>query len=110
DGWVRVWLPDVPQPTPGWVRAFDVVVTSVAFRIRVALAQHRITVFDRRRVIYRGPIDVDAAERASTQAGDYYARRFVASRRSRTTTSPYVYDLIAPLAARLPLGTPVQIT
>jgi hypothetical protein len=109
DGWIKVLLPDRPQPTNGWVRAFDVRVSPVAYRVRVALATHRVTVFNEDRVIFESPIRVDAALAARTQPGGFYLRRIVRARRMATTASPYAYRFVAGLAARVPLGSPVEI-
>ncbi len=108
DGWVKVLLPVRPGGTTGWVRAFDVTIVRVAFRIRVALGARRITVFDADRVLYTGPIAIGAAARP-TPPGRYYLRRSVTAARSATTDSPYVYRLVAAMAGLLPLGTPVDI-
>ena len=51
------------------MRKFDVKVTPVAYRIRVALAAHRVTVYKHGAVIFRGPIQVESAQAAHTAAG-----------------------------------------
>jgi len=109
DGWVEVLLPDRPQPTDGWVRAFDVKVTPVAYRLRVSLAAHRVTVYKDDAVIFRSPIRVEAAQAAHTQPGRFYLRRVEPARAMATTASPYAYRFIAKLVLRVPLGTPIQI-
>jgi hypothetical protein len=110
DGWIKVLLPSTPQPTDGWVRAFDVKVTPVAYRLRVALGAHRVTVFKDDRVVFQSPIRVVAAQAADTQPGAYYLRRVVPARAMATTESPYAYRFIAKLVGRVPLGAPVEIT
>ena len=60
DGWIEVLLPDKPQPTDGWVRAFDVKISRVAYRMVVSLAAHRITVYKDDAVIFRSPIRVES--------------------------------------------------
>jgi hypothetical protein len=109
DGWVEVLLPDTPQPTTGWVRKFDVKVTPVAYRMRVALAAHRVTVYKDGAVVFRGPIRVESAQSAHTQSGGFYLRRIEPARAMATTASPYAYRFIAKLVTRVPLGTPVEI-
>jgi len=109
DGWIKVLLPDTPQPTDGWVRKFDVKVTPVAYRIRVALAAHRVTVYKDGAVVFRSPIRVEAAQAAHTQPGGFYLRRIEAARAMATTASPYAYRFIAKLVTRVPLGTPIEI-
>src|SRR5439155_13942079 len=85
DGWIKVLMPDAPQPTDGWVRTFDVKVTPVAYRMRVALATHRVTVFTGDTVIFSSPIRVHAAEAAHTQPGGFYLRRAEPARAMATT-------------------------
>ena len=109
DGWLEVLLPDTPQPTDGWVRAFDVKVTPVAYRMRVALATHRVIVFKGDTVVFSSPIRVHAAEAAHTQPGGFYLRRVEPARVMATTASPYAYWIVASLVTRVPLGTPVEI-
>jgi hypothetical protein len=108
DGWVQVLLPTSPRAQSGWVRAFDVRLTRVPYRIHIDRGQRRMTVLDRARVIYRGPIAVTAASRG-VHPGHYYLRRVVSLPRSRMTASPYVYGLVPQLSSRLPLGTPVDV-
>jgi hypothetical protein len=109
DGWIKVLLPDTPQPTDGWVRKFDVKVTPVAYRMRVAIAAHRVTVYRHGAVVFRGPIQVESAQAAHTQPGDFYLRRIEPARSMATTASPYAYRFIAKLVLRVPLGTPIEI-
>jgi hypothetical protein len=108
DGWVKVLLPDTPNPTEGWVRAFDVKINPVAFRMRIVLTTHGLTVFERGRRIFRGRIAL-VAPVPSTRPGAFYLRRIVSARFSSNTVNEYSYRLVASLARRVPLGTPVEI-
>jgi hypothetical protein len=110
DGWIKVLLPSTPQPTDGWVRAFDVKVTPVAYRLRVALGAHSVTVFKDDRPIFQSQIRVVAAQAADTQPGAYYLRRVIPARAMETTQNPYAYRFVAKLVTRVPLGAPVEIT
>jgi hypothetical protein len=109
DGWVKVKLPDEPQATDGWVRSFDVRISTVAYRIRIAFSRHRITVLERNKQIFQGPIRVADAEKANVQPGSFYVRRIEPARAMEMTASPYTYRFIARLLGRVPLGTPVEI-
>jgi hypothetical protein len=109
DGWVKVKLPDEPQSTDGWVRSFDVKITTVTYRMRVALARHRVTVFDEDRRIFQGPIRVTDAKEAGIEPGAFYVRRVELARANEMTASPYTYRFISRLGRRVPLGTPVEI-
>jgi hypothetical protein len=109
DGWIHVLLPDTPVGRAGWVRAFDVALTRVPYRIRVERGAHRVTVLDHGRAIYRGPITIVAASRRLAP-GQYYLRSAFVASQARTTANPYAYGLLPQLVARLPLGTPVDLT
>src|SRR5207237_930028 len=84
---------------------FDVKVTPVAYRMRVTLATHRVTVYKDGAVFFRGPIRVAAAQAAHAQPGRFYLRRIELARSVATTASPYAYRFVAKLANRVPLGT-----
>ncbi len=109
DGWVQVLLPDTPQATEGWVRAFDVKVSTVTYRVRVVLSRHRIAVFDNDRQVFQSPISVADAQQAGVQPGPFYLRWAEPARTMAMTGSPYAYRFIASLVTRVPLGTPVDI-
>jgi len=151
DGWVRVLLPIRPNGSSGWVRATDVALSRVVFRIRVDLGAHRITVFAHGHATYTGPI-ASGTPRTPTPVGHYYIRVLIKAPNPNTVYGPYAYGLsshsdaltsfnggdgeigihgnndasvlgkpithgciridnteITRLAARLPLGTPVDI-
>jgi hypothetical protein len=110
DGWVKVKLPDEPQATDGWVRSFDVKISTVTYRIRIALARHRITVIEQDRQTFQSPIRITDAEEAGIEPGSFYLRRVQPARAMEMTASPYTYRFIARLVRRVPLGTPVQIS
>jgi hypothetical protein len=109
DGWVKVLLPDTPEPKPGWVRAFDVKLSAVPYRVRVSLSRHRMTAFRGDETIFAGPIRVTEEIAIGTKPGRFYVRRIEPGRANGMTPSPYVYRFIARLASRVPLGTPVDI-
>ncbi len=109
DGWVKVLLPDTPQPGEGWVRGFDVKITPVTYRVRVVLSRHRVTVFNGGHQIFQSPIRITDAQRGGVVPGGFYLRRVEAARAMAMTASPYSYRFVASLATRVPLGTPVEI-
>jgi len=92
DGWIRVLLPVRPNGTSGWVRAADVRLTPVLFKIRVELDVHRLTVFDEGRVVYRGPV-ADGAPSTPTPVGHYYIRVLIKAPDPNTVYGPYAYGL-----------------
>jgi lipoprotein-anchoring transpeptidase ErfK/SrfK len=92
DGWLRVLLPIRPNGSTGWVRTSDVSVRPVAFRIRVELAAHRITVFDHLGVLYRGPVAVGKPA-TPTPTGHYFIRVLMEAPNPNTVYGPYAYGL-----------------
>jgi lipoprotein-anchoring transpeptidase ErfK/SrfK len=91
-GWVKVMLPIRPNGTTGWVRARDVTLSPLGFRIRVELRAHRITVLEHDRVRYQGPVAVGAPA-TPTPAGHYYIRVLIKAPDPRTVYGPYAYGL-----------------
>jgi hypothetical protein len=69
--WLEVFLPVRPNGSKGWVRAADVSLRNVTWRMQVELGAHRITVWDGDQVAAQEPIAVGAAA-APTPAGEYY--------------------------------------
>lgn len=92
DGWLQVLLPVRPNGTTGWVRTTDVSVSQVAFRVRVELAAHRITVFDHDRVLYRGQVAV-GTHATPTPTGRYFIRVLIKAPDPNTVYGPYAYGL-----------------
>lgn len=92
DGWLQVLLPVRPNGSTGWIRAGDVSVHPVGFRVRVELAAHRITAFEYGRVLYQGPVAV--GKRATpTPTGHYFIRVLIQAPDPNTVYGPYAYGL-----------------
>ncbi len=92
DGWVQVLLPIRPNGSSGWVRGTDVRLSPVAFKLRVELAAHRLTVFDRGTAVYSGPV-ADGAPDTPTPVGQYYIRVLIQALDPNTAYGPYAYGL-----------------
>jgi lipoprotein-anchoring transpeptidase ErfK/SrfK len=92
DGWIRVLLPIRPNGSTGWVHAADVTLSPVAYRLRVQLSAHRITVFDRGAAVYTGPV-ADGAPSTPTPTGHYYLRVLIKAPDPNTVYGPYAYGL-----------------
>lgn len=91
-GWVRVLLPVRPNGSTGWVRATDVALSPITYKIRVQLAAHRITVFHNGATIYNGPV-ADGAPSTPTPVGHYYVRVLLKAPDPNTVYGPYAYGL-----------------
>ncbi len=59
---MEVYLPVQPSGSTGWVHTADVSVSSVRYRIEVALAEHRLLVYDRGQVTFDEAISVGDAD------------------------------------------------
>ncbi len=92
DGWLQVLLPVRPNGSTGWVRASDVTVRPVAFRVSVELAAHRITVFDHLSVLYQGPVAA-GTHATPTPTGHYFIRVLIKAPNPHTVYGPYAYGL-----------------
>ena len=90
--WVRVLLPVRPNGSTGWLRAQDVKLFPITYKIRVQLGKHQITVFDRRVAIYSGPI-ADGAPATPTPSGHFYVRVLIKAPNPDTVYGPYAYGL-----------------
>lgn len=63
DDRLEVYLPVEPAGSSGWVREEDVTVSSIAFRIEVSLAEHRLRVYDRDELVLDEPAAVGTTDR-----------------------------------------------
>lgn len=94
DGWIRVLLPERPNGSSGWVRASEVNVTQNPYRFRVTLGEHKITVSERDKTIYEGPIAI-GKESTPTPTGKYYTRVLLQAPDPNTVYGPFAYGLSA---------------
>jgi lipoprotein-anchoring transpeptidase ErfK/SrfK len=92
DGWVRILLPVRPNGSSGWVRAHDISLSPVVFKIHIELKAHRITVLDHATVVYTGPV-ADGAPATPTPTGQYYIRVLIKAPNPHTVYGPYAYGL-----------------
>ena len=92
DGWVRILLPIRPNGSTGWVRATDVTLSPVVYKLLVQLGAHRITMFDQGAVAYTGPV-ADGAPATPTPVGHYYVRMLIKAPNPNTVYGPYAYGL-----------------
>lgn len=75
-GRYEVYLPVRPNGSTGWVRADDVDITTVVFKIEVNLAEHRLRVFEGEDTIVEEPIGVGTADTPSP-GGIYYLKELL---------------------------------
>lgn len=71
--WLRVLLPIRPNGTSGWVRREVVTLEPPhAFRVKVELGEHRITVWEGERVVLQEPVGIGASGRTPTAQGLFF--------------------------------------
>jgi lipoprotein-anchoring transpeptidase ErfK/SrfK len=92
DGRYEVYLPVRPNGSTGWVDAEDVTISSVSFRIKVAIAEHRLRVYDGEEVVLDEPIGVGKADTPSP-GGVYYLKELLQPPDQTGPYGTYAYGL-----------------
>jgi len=90
--WLQVLLPERPNGSTAWVRAADIRVVPVPYRIEVELGAHRITVYDGTSVLLQEPIAVGKSD-TPTPPGSYYLRVLLQAPDPTTVYGPFAYGL-----------------
>jgi lipoprotein-anchoring transpeptidase ErfK/SrfK len=72
---LEVYLPTPPIGSTGWVRADDVAVSKVTFRIVVSLGDHRLRVFDDDLEVLDEPVSIGRSDRPDP--GRYYIKELL---------------------------------
>jgi len=94
DGWVKVLLAERPNGSTGWVHASDVQLTPNPYHLKVALGDHKITVFQGTTSTYQGPVAIGASD-TPTPPGKYYTRVLIQAPDPNTVYGPFAYGLSA---------------
>lgn len=89
---VEVYLPVRPNGTTGWVNTDEVTITSVTYRIEVAIADHQLTLFDGDEVVLEAPIGVGKANTPSP-GGIYYLKELLQPPTPDGVYGHYAYGL-----------------
>lgn len=101
--WLRVSLPTPPNGSSAWIKNSDVTVRQNPYCIRVEVAAHRITVFNRARVLLEESVGTGTPA-TPTPTGVYYLVVLVKAPDPNTPAGPYVYGLSAYNQAGQELG------
>jgi lipoprotein-anchoring transpeptidase ErfK/SrfK len=88
----EVYLPVRPNGSTGWVDVDDVTITSVPYRIEVAIGAHRLKVFRDDEVILDEPVGVGRAE-VPTPGGIYYLKELLQPPNPNGAYGTYAYGL-----------------
>ena len=89
---VEVYLPVRPNGSTGWVNTDEVTITSVPYRIEVAIAEHKLTVFDGDDVLLEAPIGVGTTDTPSP-GGIYYLKELLQPPSPDSVYGHYAYGL-----------------
>ncbi|MGH9273072.1 MAG: L,D-transpeptidase [Acidimicrobiales bacterium] len=73
---LEVYLPTAPSGSTGWLRAEDVTVSKVTFRVEVSLSKHRLRVFDGEKTVLDEPASIGESERPDA-GGTYYIKELL---------------------------------
>ncbi|MDQ6928979.1 MAG: L,D-transpeptidase, partial [Actinomycetota bacterium] len=90
--WLQVMLPMRPNGVEGWIRSSDVTLTQSEWRVRVALADHHLTVWRGNDVVVEAPVAVGTAS-APTPTGDYYLTELLDTGNPGGAYGPYAFGL-----------------
>ena len=91
-GWLQVDLPVRPNGSTGWVRAADVNVVPIDYRIKVELKRYRITVWRGDQVILSEPVGL-GTQSTPTPGGKYYLKELLKPPNPNGSYGPYAYGL-----------------
>ena len=92
DDRLEVYLPVPPSGGTGWVRRSDVSVSSVPFRIEVALGEHRVRVYERNREVLDEPAGIGTTDRPQPGRG-YYLKELLQPPSADGPYGAYAYSL-----------------
>jgi lipoprotein-anchoring transpeptidase ErfK/SrfK len=91
-GWLNVLLPTRPNGSTGWVRATDVTLQTVAFRVVVELGEHRLTVYQDDQVVLKDTVAVGKPS-TPTPLGRSYIRALLQPPNRNSPYGPYAFGL-----------------
>ena len=86
--WLFVRLNVRPNGSKGWVKASDVTLSNVPYRIRVDVAARSLTVFSGHDTIFESPVAVGKAA-TPTPKGNFYVDAIVKTKNSAGVYGPY---------------------
>jgi lipoprotein-anchoring transpeptidase ErfK/SrfK len=91
-GWLQVDLPVRPNGSTGWVRATDVNVTPIIYRVSIQLRAFHITVWRGSDVILSEPVGLGTGS-TPTPGGKYYIKELLKPPNPNGAYGPYAYGL-----------------
>jgi hypothetical protein len=90
--WHRVFLPARPNGSTGWVRAADVRVRGVPYRVDVLRGAHRLRLYDRDKLSKEYPVAIGTKD-TPTPGGTFYLKELIKPTNAGGVYGPYAYGL-----------------
>jgi lipoprotein-anchoring transpeptidase ErfK/SrfK len=90
--WIEVFLPVRPNGSTGWVRAADVKVAGVPYRVDVLRGAHRLRLYDRGLLKREFPVAIGTRQ-TPTPGGTFYLKELLIPTNGGGFYGPYAYGL-----------------
>jgi len=90
--WLKVYLPQRPNGSTGWVRASDVRLYLVPYRLDVLRSEHTLRVYRSGRLVHSYPIGVGTGS-TPTPGGRFYLKELIRTPNPGGAYGPYAYGL-----------------
>ncbi|HEU0131264.1 MAG TPA: L,D-transpeptidase family protein [Mycobacteriales bacterium] len=90
--WLQVFLPVRPNGSSGWVRATDVTVVGVPYRLDVLRAEHRLRLYDNGVLRKEFPVAIGTRS-TPTPGGTFYLKELLIPTNAGGVYGPYAYGL-----------------
>ena len=89
---LRVLLPIRPNQTQGWVKASDVALSELDYRITVSAKAHRLRLYKAGRLVMNEPVGLGKGA-TPTPGGVYYLKELLKPKNPQGSYGPYAYGL-----------------
>jgi hypothetical protein len=90
--WLHVYLPARPNGSTGWVRAADVEVRGVTYRVDVLRSAHQLRLFEREHLVKTFPVAIGTRD-TPTPGGTFYLKELIRPTNRGGVYGPYAYGL-----------------
>lgn len=90
--WLHVLLPVRPNGSTGWVRAADVVVESLPYRLEVRTDAHALDLYEHDRLVRTYPVGIGKRD-TPTPGGTFYLKELLQPPDPAGLYGPYAYGL-----------------
>jgi hypothetical protein len=90
--WLHVFLPARPNGSTGWVRAADVDVRGVPYRVDVLRSAHQLRLYERDRLVKTFPVAIGTRD-TPTPGGTFYLKELIRPTNRGGVYGPYAYGL-----------------